>query len=218
MMRTTTRFWLLCCILLAPATDLLFVGRAWAADAPSQPIAAGDMADAPIRGPATGPVTIVEYADFHCSYCAKSARTLRTLLKVYPTQVRWVFKHFSLSDRPSDLIAHEAAIAAQEQGKFWEMHDLLFANPTRLRREHLFEYAQQIDLDMVAFTEALGSRRHRERVIQETEQARRAGIRATPTFLINGTPVIGAQDLSLFRMRVEAELARLASPTPRASP
>lgn len=205
-------------LLLLSAIALVGAAPGWPATAPSPPAGEDEPLDPPRRGAPNGAVTVVEFADFHCSYCATSARTLRTLLKLYPTQVRLEFRHFSVSPRPRDRLAHEAAMAAQAQGKFWEMHDLLFANPTRLTRDHLLEYARELDLDMAAFAEALDSRRYRQHVIRETEQGRRAGVRATPTFLINGTPVIGAQALHQFRMVVETELAKLAPPAGPPSP
>lgn len=214
----TSRSRLLSCVLLCCAITLAGAAPGWPAAAPNESAGAGALPNPPRRGAEHAVVTIVEYADFHCRFCAMSARTLRNLLKLYPTQVRLEFRHFSIAGRPSDRLAHEAAMAAQEQGKFWEMHDLLFANPNRMMGEHLLEYAQQLNLDMAAFTEALDSRRYRQRVIEEAQEARRAGVRATPTFVINGTTVIGSQDLAQFRALVEAELARLAPPAAQPSP
>jgi protein-disulfide isomerase len=86
-----------------------------------------DTRDAPALGPDTARVTIVEFADFQCPFCARSAAALRKLLHIYPDRVRWVFKHFPLrTAHPGAALAHEAAIAAEEQGKFWEMHELIF--------------------------------------------------------------------------------------------
>src|SRR5215475_1474263 len=125
--RVVTRRPLVSCFLLGALVFSPLAARAEPTPAPSGEV---DTANAPSRGPDNAPVTIVEFADFDCPYCATASRTMRALVRVYPDQVRWVFKHFAIAPQGSDRMAHEAAIAAQEQGKFWEMHDLLYANPT----------------------------------------------------------------------------------------
>jgi protein-disulfide isomerase len=160
---------------------------------------------APSLGPDNAPVTIVEFGDFQCPFCAQGAQALRRLVRVYPDRVRWVFKHFPLrSLHPGAALAHEAAIVAQEQGKFWEMHELIFQNQTRVKYSDLVGYAQEIGLDMVAFKDALETRRLRHRVIRDMEEARVLGVFATPTYYVNGTRYMGARTTSELRILVDS--------------
>ncbi len=92
-----------------------------------------NLSRAPVRGKAQAPVTIIEFSDLQCPFCAKVTPTLRDLMRQYPEQVRWVFKSFPLGFHADSPLAHAAALAAQRQGKFWEMHDLIFANQGNLK-------------------------------------------------------------------------------------
>jgi protein-disulfide isomerase len=196
------------------------VARAGAAsaDVPAAPGIAVDASDSAALGPKNAPVTIVEFADFQCPYSAQASRTLKGLLLRYPNQVRWVFKHYPLRIHPGAPLAHEAALAAGEQGKFWEMHDLLFRNQNRLNRHDLVAYAAELNLDLTAFREALESRRLRHRVVRDLNEGRRhLQVGVTPTFFINGKRVAGARPLSELRQLIERELSALTSPaTPAA--
>src|SRR5262245_25021348 len=213
--RVVTRRRLVSCFLLGALVFSPLAARAEPTPAPGGEV---DTANAPSRGPDNAPVTMVELADFDCPFCAAASRPVRALVRVYPDQLRGGFKHYAIAPQSGERMAHEAALAAQEQGKFWEMHDLLFANPTARKRDDLLRYAREIDLDMAAFTQALDSRRFRARVVRETAQARRAGIGATPTFLINGKPVVGTRNLGEFRHLVDDELARLGPSKPQPAP
>ena len=175
-----------------------------------------EVGDSPALGHETAPVTIVEFADFQCPYSAQSARTLSQLLRLYPTQVRWVFKHYPLRIHPGAPLAHEAALAAGEQGKFWEMRELLFRNQNQLARDNLMGYASELGLDLAAFRETLESHRLRARVVRDlAEGRRRLQVGVTPTYFINGKRVVGARPLPEFRQLIEEELRSLA---PRAAP
>jgi len=184
---------------------------------PPAPILLIDVQDSPAVGPENAPVTVVEFSDFQCPYSARASLTLKGLLQLYPGRVRWVFKHFPLRIHRDAPLAHEAALAAREQGKFWEMHDLLLSNQRRLMREDLMSYARQLGLDMPAFANDLDSRRLRARVLRDTLQGRSLRVDTTPTYFINGKRVIGARPLSGFRQVIERELAR-ATVTPPATP
>jgi len=184
---------------------------AGSADVPAAPRMAVDASDSAALGPKNAPVTIVEFADFQCPYSAQASRTLKGLLRSYPNQVRWVFKHYPLRIHPGAPLAHEAALAAGEQGKFWEMHDLLFRNQNRLTRDHLMTYASELNLNLVAFEEALENRRLREQVVRDIIEGRdRLGVSVTPTYFINGKRVVGARPLSELRQLIERELSALA--------
>ncbi len=181
---------------------------------PPAPLPVVEVGDAPSLGPESAPVTIVEFADFECPYCAQASRALKRLLQIYPTQVRWVFQHYPLHGHNDAPLAHEAALVAHEQGKFWEMHDLLYANQNRLKRGDLLRYANQLNLDMSSFTEALDTRRLRRRVARDVREGRRLNVGATPTYFINGKRMVGARSLAEFRQQIETELAGLIPPAP----
>jgi protein-disulfide isomerase len=184
---------------------------------PPAPLLLIDVQDSPAVGPENAPVTVVEFSDFQCPYSARASLTLKRLLQLYPGRVRWVFKHFPLRIHPDAPLSHEAALAAREQGKFWEMHDLLLSNQRRLMREDLMSYARQLGLDLPAFANDLDSRRLRPRVLRDTLQGRSLRVDTTPTYFINGKQVIGARPLSGFRQVIERELAG-ATVTPPAPP
>lgn len=178
------------------------------------PLPVIEVEDAPSLGPENAPVTIVEFSDFQCPYSAHASRTLKRLLQLYPTQVRWVFKHYPLREHRDAPLAHEAALAAHQQGKFWEMHRLLFINQSRLKREDILRYASELNLDMPTFTEELDTRRLRDRVVRDILQGRRLQVGMTPTYFINGKRIAGSRDLSEFTKLIEDELAGLVPPGP----
>src|SRR5262249_2644598 len=118
----------------------------------------------------------------------------------YPDRLRWVLQQLPLSAIHLEAaLAHEAAVAAQEQGKFWEMHDLLFQNQTRLRYDDLVGYAQELGLDVAAFKQALDTRRYRARVRRDLHEARKQQIGGTPTYFVTGGGVGGPGSFSEFR-------------------
>lgn len=185
---------------------------------PQAPFLLIDVQDSPTLGPEDAPVTIVEFSDLQCPYCARISSTLKRLLHQYPGRVRWVFKHFPLRIHTDAPLAHEAALAAHGQGKFWEMHDLLLSNQGRLKRDDLMRYARQLDLDLPAFANDLDSRRLRARVLRDSVQGRSLRVDTTPTCFINGKRVVGAQPLSRFRQVIESELAEATVIPPVAPP
>ncbi len=160
-------------------------------------------------GPKDAPVSVIEFSDFQCPFCAKVSPTIHQVLKQYPGQVKWVFKHFPLGFHPDAPLAHEASLAAGAQGKFWEMHDLLFSNQRALKREDLIKYAKQLGLDLDRFLDALDSGKYRTIVEQDKAEGARLGVRGTPTFFINGRRLVGAQPFSAFASLIEKELRRL---------
>jgi len=184
------------------------------APSPASPVII-EVRDAPALGPEDAPVTIVEFADFQCPYCAQASHTLQKLVKLYPTQVRWVFKHFPLRTHPRAPLVHEAALAAHEQGKFWEMHEFLFRNQNRLKYDDLMSYASKLNLDMARFTDALDTRRLRSRVLQDITEGSRLHVGVTPTYFVNGKRFSGAQTLFEFRQLIERELAEAVETSDR---
>ena len=169
----------------------------------------------PSVGPALGspqaPVTIVEFSDFQCPFCRSVVPTLKQLLAKYPDRVRLVFRDFPIpSLHPDAPLAHEAARCAAEQGQFWAYHDLLFER-TNLNAAALKQYAADLKLDEKKFAECLDSGRSRAAVSADVEEGSRLGVSGTPTFFINGTPLVGNVPAADFQRAIERELARTAS-------
>lgn len=162
----------------------------------------------PVRGNPVAPVTIEEFSDFQCPFCARSVATVQQILEDYPGQVRWIFRHFPVFEsHPNAPAIHMVSIAAGEQGRFWEMHDLLFENRDRVTRDDVFGYARRLNLDMTRFEAALGDRSLITRIEADYNEAIARGVRATPTFFINGRKVEGAVPYPLFKREVESALA-----------
>jgi protein-disulfide isomerase len=139
------------------------------------------------------PVTLVEYGDFECPSCKVAVSTPRLLLDRFPNRVRFIYRHFPLQDsHPHALLAAEAAEAAAAQGKFWEMHDQLFAHQAHLKEPDLRRYAGELGLDLARYTAEMDDHIYLQRVREHAEGGRRSHIRATPTFFINGV----VQDIS----------------------
>jgi protein-disulfide isomerase len=168
---------------------------------------------APVRGPAEAPVTLVEFSDFHCPFCKQVQATLRQILDRYPGKVKLVYRDFPIDSlHPQARRAAEAARCAQDQGKFWEYHDLLFAGPARAAPEELERYAGQVGLDLAAFERCLSDNVHRAAVQRDLDEGTRLGVTGTPAFFINGRPLSGAQPLEAFVRVMEEELGRVAGP------
>ncbi len=162
----------------------------------------------PARGPATAPVTIVMFSDFQCPFCAQANPTIQQVLRTYGDRVRLVFRDFPLTIHAQAEKAAEAGHCAEEQGKFWEMHDRLFAHQDQLAIPDLKEHARQIGLDATAFDSCLDSGRMAERVRENLDAGERAGVDGTPAFFINGLALTGTQPFGEFKRLIDAELAR----------
>jgi diadenylate cyclase len=157
-----------------------------------------------VRGAATAPVTLVEYGDFECPYCGRMYPVVKELRKRAGDRLRVVFRHFPLdSVHPHARRAAEAAEAAAAQGRFWEMHDLLFENQDDLDDEALRRYAARLGLDMARFEDDLAERRHAPRVREDRLDGERTGVEGTPTFFINGARYEGSLDLEGMLAAVE---------------
>jgi protein-disulfide isomerase len=147
------------------------------------PVAAVDHT----RGPEHAPVTIVEYGDFECPYCKQAAPALKLLFTKFADKIRVVFRHFPLEEvHPHALRAAEAAECAAAQGKFWEMHDLLFDNQQHLKPQQLHGYAEKLQLDMARFKAEMDDEIYLQRIREHLQSGNASGVRSTPTFYING--------------------------------
>lgn len=171
-----------------------------------------DLSRAPVRGQAQAPVTIIEFSDLQCPFCASVTPTLRELMKQYPDQVRWVFKSFPLDFHADSPLAHAAALAAERQGKFWEMHDLIFANQHTLKRDNLLAEARSLNLDMDRFTADLDSADIKKQLAADKKEGEGLGINGTPAFFINGKPLSGAMPIEQFQAAINNELVALGKP------
>jgi protein-disulfide isomerase len=139
------------------------------------------------RGPDHAGVTIVEFGDFECPNCKQASPAVKLLLERFDERVRFAFRHFPLTEvHPHALMAAQAAEAAGGQGKFWQMHDLLFENQTHLKAQHLHSYAERLGLDMARYTAEMDDEIYLQRVREHMDSARRSGARGTPTFFVNG--------------------------------
>lgn len=155
-----------------------------------------EVGSSPITGGAAAPVTIIEFADFECPHCALSVPVLDELVRRYEGKVRLVFKHFPIERHEHAEAAARAATAAQRQGKFWEMHHLLFAHQEALAREDLFRYAEQLGLDMAQFGRDFESPEVAQSVQADHRLAEEAGVDGTPTYFINGRMIdAGVEEL-----------------------
>jgi protein-disulfide isomerase len=178
----------------------------------SGPAQAINLERAPAKGSATAPVSLVEFSDFECPFCAEAAPVVHQLLATYPTQVRLAFKHYPLPMHKESPLAHEAALAAGEQGKFWEMHDLLFASQDKLTHDDLIAKAKQLNLDMLRFTRDLDSHRFKPAVEADRQEGNRLGVDGTPFFFINGHAISGGVSLADFKKLIDTALKEAAPP------
>jgi len=197
-------------------------GRAVAAPTAAAPTAGGnapapgpraelEIGDAPFQGDEDAPVTIVEFSDFQCPFCSRFySQTLPQIEEEYVQtgKVKFVYMHFPLeSIHPQALPAALASECANEQGKFWEYHDIVFENQQSLGDANYKQWAGQLSLDQEQFDECYDSRKYESAVRSDLAAGSGAGVRGTPGFLLNGQLISGAQPFAVFQSAIEAELA-----------
>jgi len=176
------------------------------------------VAGSPVTGPKDAPITLVEFSDFQCPYCGLATPQLRAVLKAYPTQVKLIFKQFPLDMHSQAALAAAAAISAHRQGKFWPMHDALFASRNDLSRPTILTLASAIGLDMKRFEADLDSPETKQAVAQDLEDGTRAGVMSTPTIFIDGQHYNGPITLATLTPLLDAELKHPAQVKTAASP
>ncbi|OJH34083.1 thioredoxin [Cystobacter ferrugineus] len=180
-----------------------------AAAAPSEPAVQNiEVGNAPVTGAKNAAVTIVAFSDFECPFCGRVVPTLHQLEQEYKGKIRVAFKNQPLPMHPNAKPAAEAALAAHEQGKFWEYHDKLFANQRALDRASLEKYAQELGLDVARFKAALDSGKFTAQVTADMAEASRVGVTGTPSFFINGRSLVGAQPIDAFKRVIDEELKK----------
>jgi len=157
-----------------------------------------------VRGPAGAPVTLVEYGDFECPYCGAAHAIVKQIQELLGESLRFVFRHFPLAQmHPHAERAAEASEAAGAQGRFWEMHDLLYEHQQTLDDSHLVRFAETLELDVVRFTRELREGIYRERVREDFMSGVRSGVNGTPTFFINGVRHDGSWDMESLLASIE---------------
>ncbi len=162
--------------------------------------------DDPSLGPEDAPITIIEFSDFNCGYCRLfHNQTFDALLEAYPDQIRFVYRDFPV------VGGFEAALAAQcahEQGAFWAFHDLLFTGDLTHERSAYLSYAETVGVDIATFEQCLDEERYTDEIEADAQEVMNLGARGTPTFFVNGIPVVGALPLESFMAIIDDELAK----------
>lgn len=173
-------------------------------DLPRVKVSAGDD---PSRGPAGAPVTIIEFTDYECVACRQYHEAAEKLRQSYPDGIRWVSKDFPLEPHEGARKAAEAARCANEQGKFWEYRNMLFANTGKFDPERLLAMASDLGLDMEPFKECYESGKYEKQVAKNLKEGQNIGITSTPSFVVNGKLVPGGPPVEEFKRIIEEELA-----------
>jgi len=169
-------------------------------------------------GPRDAPVTLVEFSDFECPFSRRAARYLRSAVEKHSDKVRWVFKSFPLSFHPNARLAHEAALAAGEFDRFWEMHSKIYATDRPLSRDVLIELAGEVGIARGEFSDLLDSHYFAEQVEEELQEGLGLGVRGTPTILVNGRLVSGVQSPAVLDYLIREALGEEVEPPSSSSP
>jgi len=178
-----------------------------AANAPLAPALAASIANGgPSFGPADAKVTVVEFSDFQCPYCSRAATVVDQVKEKYGTRVRFVFRQFPLPMHENARGAAEAALAANAQGKFWEFHDKMFQNQSKLTRDSLEGFAKEAGLDVAAFKKALDSKTYAAEVDADMKLGESVAVNGTPTMFINGARVANPTSFEAISAQIEGAL------------
>lgn len=163
----------------------------------------------PAIGPDNAAITIIEFSDYECPYCKQwQDQVLPLLRQAYPDKVRVVYRDLPIQSlHPDAFPAAEAARCAGDQGKYWQMHDKLFSMEYGLNADAYQKYAGDLGLDMNAFERCLSERKFKDVVQANLDYASNLGVRSTPTFFLNGIPLVGAQPFDVFQQIIDKELA-----------
>lgn len=161
----------------------------------------------PARGSDKAAVEIIEFSDFQCPFCQRANPTVQQVMSTYGDRIKFVYRHYPLPNHPNARPSAEAAACAQDQGKFWEYHDRLFADPSKLADADLKQHAATLGLDMAKFTSCVDTRQHRADVDADVAAANEVGVTGTPAFFINGRALEGAQPFEAFKRIIDEELA-----------
>lgn len=167
------------------------------------------IGDSPVRGAENGLITLIYFADFECPFSADGALIIDQLMDEYPENLRVVFKHLpAIGCTVNSEEASRAAVAAEKQGKFWEMHDLLFANYDELSEKKYLEIAERIGLDIEAFNKERGEAEVDRVIDRDVRLAKKYDLYDTPTFFINGYAVKGVAPIEEFTTIIDREIEK----------
>jgi protein-disulfide isomerase len=170
-----------------------------------------DVGKSPVKGPNDAWVTIIEVSDFQCPFCGRVNPTLKEVQQKYGNDVRVVFKHNPLSFHPRAMPAAMAASCAQDQGKFWELHDKMFGNQQQLEDANLEAYAKEAGVDVGKWKSCVAGGAHKGAIENDQRTAMSLGANGTPAFFINGRFLSGAQPFPAFDALVGEELKKAQS-------
>ena len=177
---------------------------------PARPVFEVSAGNSPFMGGANAKVTLIEFSDFQCPFCAKGADIVSELKKKYGNKIKVVFKNYPLPFHNHAQKAAEAGLCVYEQdkSKFWGMHDAMFADQAGLSDEGLKTKVGKLGLDVSKFTQCLSSGKFAAQVKAEMEEGKKVGVKSTPTFFVNGMMVNGAHPVDVFSELIDAELAK----------
>ena len=161
----------------------------------------------PVLGSKTAPIELIEFSDFQCPFCLRANPTVEQVLKTYGDKIKFVYRHYPLPNHPNARPAAEAAACAEVQGKFWEYHDRLFANATKLADTDLKAYAVAVGLDAAKFNTCFDNRQQKPGIDKDIADGERVGVTGTPAFFINGRSLEGAQPFDAFKRVIDEELS-----------
>ncbi|MEK6706251.1 MAG: DsbA family protein [Bdellovibrionota bacterium] len=169
-----------------------------------------EVGNAPVSGKADAPITVIEFSDFQCPFCARAADTVTELRKKYGEKVRVAFKHFPLPMHQEAKPVSEASMCVNEQSsdKFWKFHDLAFKNQSKLDTASLESYAKQSGADIAKYSECIKAKKYADLVSKDLEYGEKIGVKSTPTFFVNGQLVSGAVPMETFAEIIEDELGQ----------
>lgn len=162
------------------------------------------LANSPVRGPDTAKVTVVEFSDYQCPFCGQAEGLMKQVLETYPKDVRLVYKQFPLTTiHPQAMPAAKAALAAGRQGKYWEMHSLLFENQRQLGPDKFTEFAEKLQLDVPQFQKDMESPEVLAQINREMQDGKAADVTGTPTIFVNGKRLMN-RSFDGFKQMIEA--------------
>lgn len=161
----------------------------------------------PVHGNDKAPVTIVEFTDFQCPYCKRAIETLERVREAYPNEVKIVARQFPLPGHDRARPAAEAALCANEQGRYWEYRQRLFSDQKKLSDADLRQHAKDVGLDETKFAQCLSAGRYAEQVKKDLAEGQKYGVRGTPAFFVNGEFISGAQPFASFDEAIKTALA-----------
>jgi protein-disulfide isomerase len=164
--------------------------------------------DAPVRGDPDAKIAVIEFSDFQCPFCGRAVPLLDQISKTYGNKVKIVFKHLPLSIHPKAPAAHAAAEAAHRQGKFWQMHDKIFADQEGMSPERYEQYAKEIGLDMARFKRDVADASIKKRIDADAAEAEQLGVTGTPAFFVDGRYLPGAVPFERIKVLLDESLGK----------